>query len=122
MRAHGTAFSRCLVLLLLTAFTSSAAAGELQDDLKARRARLIAQLGPDTMASLWSAAPKTYSNDVEYEFRQDADLYYLTGIDQEDTALVLLPGAGAASEVRFVLPRGPAREHRAGRRLGRVVA
>src|SRR5215208_4721394 len=91
-----------------------AAAGPLQDDLAARRARLAQKLGPDTMLVLQSPPSRVYSNDVDYAFRQDSNLYYLTGIDQEDTALVLLPGL----EVLFTLPRDAAREHREGRRLG----
>ena len=35
---------------------------------------------------------RIYSNDVDYEFRQDSNLYYLTGIDQPNTILVLMPG------------------------------
>lgn len=106
----------CLVLLF-AAFASFAAAGEWQDDLKGRRARLMAQLGPDTMAVLWSAVPKTYSNDVDYEFRQDADLYYLTGIDQEDTALILMPGNQTQKDILFVREPDARREHNRGHTL-----
>jgi hypothetical protein len=76
---------RALVLLLVaTAATTAttATAGELQDGLQARRGRLLERLGPEAMAVLWSAAPKVYSRDVDYEFRHDSDLEHLTGIDQ----------------------------------------
>jgi Xaa-Pro aminopeptidase len=105
-------------VLALTLLPGLAAAGELQDELAARRSRLAQRLGPDTMLVLKSAPARVYSNDVDYDFRQDSNLYYLTGIDQEDTALVLLPGL----EVLFTLPRDPAREHREGRRLSRDEA
>ena len=53
----------------------------------------MAKLGNGTMAILWSAPARVYSRDVDYEYRQDSDLLYLTGIEQPDTMLVLLPGS-----------------------------
>jgi Xaa-Pro aminopeptidase len=111
--------TRTLVLLLLS---TGAAAGELQDDLQARRARLMERLGPDAMAVLWSAPPKVYSRDVDYEFRQDSDLHYLTGIDQEGTVLVLMPGNRSAKEILFVLPADPRREQWQGHLLTKEEA
>jgi hypothetical protein len=89
-------------------------AGPLQDDLAARRARLMEQLGADTLAIVWSAPPREYSLDVDYEYRQDSHLLYLTGITQPDSILVLIPGAKSAREVLFVRQPNPAREHREG--------
>ncbi len=43
------------------------------------------KLGPDAMAIFWSAPTRVYSPDVDYEYRQDSNLLYLTGIEQEDT-------------------------------------
>src|SRR3712207_7948439 len=88
-----------------------AAAGPLQDDLKARRARAMERLGPDALAIFWSAPERVYSTDVNYEYRQDSNLLYLTGIDQEDTILVLMPGNPARKEVLFVREADPRREH-----------
>ena len=80
----------CVLLLVLVPLT--ALAGPLQDDLKARRARAMERLGPDAVAIFWSAPARVYSADVNYEYRQDSNLLYLTGIDQEETILVLMPG------------------------------
>jgi Xaa-Pro aminopeptidase len=103
------------VLLLLVSVTlvsaGPAAAGEFQDDLAARRARVMERLTPGTMLILWSAPVKVYSHDVDYEFRQDSNLYYLTGIDQPETILVLMPGNERRREIVFVSPRDPVREH-----------
>ena len=68
------------VVLLLCLAPSAATAGPLQDDLAARRARLLDRLGPDAMAIFWSAPERTFSMDVQYEYRQDSNLLYLTGI------------------------------------------
>lgn len=89
----------------------TARAGELQEDLKARRARAMERLGPDALAIFWSAPPRVYSNDVNYEYRQDSNLLYLTGIDQEDTILVLMPGNETRKEILFVREADARREH-----------
>jgi Xaa-Pro aminopeptidase len=107
---------RALTLTLLCA-AAGARAGELQDDLKARRQRVMEALGPETMFLQFSAPVRTYSLDVEYEYRQDSDLLYLTGIDQEDTVLVLLPGNKTKKEILFVSDADPRREHRQGHLL-----
>lgn len=105
-------FSRIpLVVLCLVAIARIAAAGPLQDDLTARRARAMDKLGPDTIAIFWSAPERVYSNDVNYEYRQDSNLLYLTGIDQQDTILVLMPGNAARREVLFVREADARREH-----------
>ena len=100
-----------LSLYALLAVASTAAAGPLQDDLKARRARALERLPADALAILWSAPERVYSTDVSYEYRQDSNLLYLTGIDQEDTILVLMPGNAARREVLFVREADPRREH-----------
>src|SRR5436190_3732262 len=100
-----------LVVALTIAAAVSALASELSDDLKARRARVMSALGPDAMLVVWSSPPKVYSRDIDYEYRQDSNLYYLTGITQEDTILVLMPGNETRREVLFVKARNPLREH-----------
>ena len=107
-----------LVLLVAAASTAS----EFSDDLVARRARLMERLGPDTILVLLSAPARVYSGDVDYEYRQDSNLYYLTGITQEDTALVLLPGNPTRREVLFIKDQNPEREHWTGRLLSRDEA
>ena len=93
------------------AVAAAAAAGPLQDDLAARRARLMERLGPDALAIVWSAPTKVYSLDVDYEFRQDSNLLYLTGMTQEGAILVLMPGNKTRKEILFVREPNPRREH-----------
>lgn len=97
----------CLCLLA----PAMAVAGPLQDDLKARRARAMKALGPDALAIFWSAPSRVYSLDVDYEYRQDSNLFYLTGIDQEETILVLMPGNETRKEILFVRAADARREH-----------
>jgi Xaa-Pro aminopeptidase len=109
----------CVVLtLVLSAVVATAVrASELSDDLKARRARAMERLGPDALLILWSAAPQRYSLDIDYEYRQDSNLYYLTGITQDETILVLMPGNATRREILFIKDRNPVREHWTGRVL-----
>jgi Xaa-Pro aminopeptidase len=105
----GTSFRAVALACLLLAVP--AAAGPLQDDLKARRARLMEQLGPEALAVFWSAPTRVYSHDVDYEYRQDSSFLYLTGIDQEETILVLMPGNRTRREILFIREANPRREH-----------
>jgi Xaa-Pro aminopeptidase len=106
-----------LAIAVALTFVRIASAGPLQEDLKARRARAMDKLGPDTVAVFWSAPPRVYSNDVNYEYRQDSNLLYLAGIDQEDTILVLMPGNKSKKEILFVREADARREHWQGHSL-----
>jgi Xaa-Pro aminopeptidase len=111
-----------LAVLLFASVPFAAHAGELQDDLKARRARVMEKIGPEAVAILWSAPPRLYSLDVEYEYRQDSNLLYLTGLTQEDTILLLMPSAKTKKEVLFVREPNPRREHWNGHTLTKQEA
>jgi Xaa-Pro aminopeptidase len=103
--------SLLLTLSLLLTGVQALVAGPLQDDLKARRARFMARLTSDTLAIVWSAPPRVYSADVDYEYRQDSNLLYLTAVEQPDTILVLMPGNKTQREILFVSEPDPRREH-----------
>lgn len=114
MIGHGVfAWTRRVVAAWVVAgFTAGFAyAGEYQDDLKARRAALMQSLDAGSIFIAWSAPEKVYSTDVNYEYRQDSNLLYLTGLAQEGTILVLMPGAATKKEVIFVREPNPRREH-----------
>ncbi len=99
-----------------------AVAGELQDDLRARRARVMGALGPESVLVHRSAPARVYSRDVDYEYRQDSDILYLTGIDQAGSTLVLLPGNKTKKSILFVSDADPRREHREGHLLTKSEA
>jgi Xaa-Pro aminopeptidase len=114
VKLHRRTWVAALCLVLLAA---GAAASEIADDLKVRRARLMDRLGPESMAVVWSAPAARYSLDIDYEYRQDSNLYYLTGLTQDETVLVLMPGNVGRREILFIKERNPAREHWTGHRL-----
>jgi len=86
-------------------------------DLAARRSKVIDALGPETVLVAWSAPTRVYSADVDYEYRQDSNFFYLTGIEQEDTILVLIPGANTRKAVLFTREPDARREHWEGHTL-----
>lgn len=55
------------------------------------RKKFCARLPPDSLAVFMSNDQMPRSADGQYMFRQDSDIFYLTGIDQEDSVLLLYP-------------------------------
>lgn len=82
-----------------------------------RRARLLSAIHPGVLV-LFSTPTAVRNNDVEHEYRQSSDLFYLTGFDEPDTVLVLSSVAEKDRLVLFVRPRDPERETWDGRRAG----
>ena len=83
-----------------------------------RRRRLLEQMGDKTAALFFSAPEAVRSNDSHFDFRQNSDLYYLTGFDEPESALLLLPGHDKHEVVMFVRKRDKDREIWDGPRAG----
>ncbi len=85
---------------------------ERRGELAARRARVAAAMGANKMLVLFAAEPRIYTNDVDYEYRQENNFYYLTNLRQEDARLVIFTtSANLAPTIILFLPRrNPARE------------
>ncbi|MDQ1558085.1 MAG: Xaa-Pro aminopeptidase, partial [Pyrinomonadaceae bacterium] len=79
-------------------------------ELAARRARVANETGKQSLVVLFSGEPRVYTNDVDYEFRQENNLYYLTGLAQQRATLVLVPGHTTTREILFIPRRNPAAE------------
>ncbi|MBD0326538.1 MAG: aminopeptidase P N-terminal domain-containing protein, partial [Pyrinomonadaceae bacterium] len=79
-------------------------------ELTNRRQRVAQKIGPEGMLVLFSTEPRVYTNDVDYEFRQENNLYYLTNLNQKGATLVLMPGNPQLPEVLFLPRRDPAAE------------
>ncbi len=83
-----------------------------------RRRALMDRLGPNA-AAVFAAAPLAVrSNDVEYPYRPDNDVLYLTGFEEPEAVCLLLPGDAEEEFVLFVRPRDAERETWTGRRAG----
>ena len=79
-------------------------------DLAARRHAAMEQVGEKGILILYAAEPRNYAGDVDWPYRQENDFFYLTGIPEPGSALVLLPGAAKFREILFMPPSNPARE------------
>ena len=78
----------------------------------------MAQMEPDSIAIVPAATEQVRNRDTEYAFRQDSDFYYLTGFDEPDAVLVLLPGRRHGQYILFCRDRDPAMELWNGYRAG----
>jgi Xaa-Pro aminopeptidase len=90
---------------------------ETQAAHRHRRDRLMEKLGQGT-AIFRSAPLAVMHNDVEYNFRQDSDFYYLTGFNEPDAVAVLAPHHDEHRYILFVQPKDPERETWTGYRVG----
>ncbi len=79
-------------------------------ELADRRKHVAEAIGPKAVLVLFSAEPRVYTNDVNYPFRQENNLYYLTNLNQGRATLVLMPGNVATPEILFLPRRNPAAE------------
>ena len=76
----------------------------------------MAVASPSAVAVIPSAPVFVRNNDVEHEYRQDSDLFYLTGFDEPDSVAVL--DALTRTLTLFVRPRDRDREVWDGPRAG----
>jgi Xaa-Pro aminopeptidase len=76
----------------------------------------MAKGGSPAVAVFPSAPVYTRNNDVEHEYRQDSDLFYLTGFAEPHSVLVM--DATDRTSTLFVRPRDPEREIWDGPRAG----
>ena len=65
-----------------------------------------------------SALPALRTHDVEYQYRQDSNFYYLTGFEEPGSICVLAPDHPEHRYVLFVNPRDPEQEVWTGKRMG----
>ncbi len=86
-------------------------------ELRTRRLEVMKRMGERGVMTLFSAEPRVYANDTDYHYRQENNLYYLTGIKQHGATLVLLPSARRTREILFMPERNPLFETWNGRML-----
>jgi Xaa-Pro aminopeptidase len=81
-----------------------------------RRRKTIESMGEGVLV-LFSAPVHLRNNDVEHEYRQDSDFYYLTGFEEPESVVVLTANAERPF-VLFVRQRDETRETWDGERVG----
>lgn len=94
---------------------------------KERREQFRALMPPNSVAIFFSNPVQNRSNDVDYKFHQDPNLYYLSGYTEPNGILVLFSepqfnDGGQYKEILFVQARDPKLEQWTGYRLGTMGA
>ena len=83
-----------------------------------RRRALMAQMEPNSIAILPAAKEKLRSRDTDYIYRQDSDVLYLTGFEEPESVVVLIPGREHGEFVMFCRERNKEKEIWDGHRYG----
>ena len=101
---------RWIVLLLLSA---TAVAQPLQLDMKVfaeRRQAFMSRMKPRSAAIFVSAPACVRNRDVEHEYRQESNFYYLSGFEEPGTILLLVRSPANSRYILFVQERDPRTE------------
>lgn len=91
-------------LLSLLLASSVSAQTVTPAEYQTRRDELARVIGPNGVFIALSPEPVTRNGSVEWPFRQDDDLKYLTGIDEPETALVIVPSEPQWRDLIFTRP------------------
>ncbi|MCJ8282703.1 MAG: Xaa-Pro aminopeptidase, partial [Rivularia sp. ALOHA_DT_140] len=76
----------------------------MQAEYRQRRDALMSKIGSGT-AVFRSAPMAVMHNDVEYNYRQDSDFFYLTGFNEPEAVAVLAPHHEEHKFILFVQPK-----------------
>ena len=78
----------------------------------ARRAAVLAQMAPGSVAILATAPEVPRNSDCDYPYRHDSAFYYLTGFTEPDSAVALVAGSstGPARAILFCRAKNTERE------------
>src|SRR3954466_7400624 len=90
---------------------------------KGRRAALRDKMPGNSIAVLFANPERNRANDVDYEYHQDPNFYYLTGFNEPNSVLVIYKDAvilngNKVNEILYVPERDKADEIWNGRRAG----
>jgi Xaa-Pro aminopeptidase len=83
---------------------------ERHNELAERRKKVANSMADNSILIMFSADSKIYTNDVDYHYRQENNLYYLTALRQNGAMLVMMKNSGKVSEFLFLPKRNPQAE------------
>ncbi|MFI5453624.1 aminopeptidase P N-terminal domain-containing protein [Pedobacter sp. UC225_61] len=122
---------KLLTLLFMVCVAQTTFAQDLEPtdyfskDFHAQRREALRKIMPDSSVMVVFAYPtRTFSNDVDYLYHQNPDLYYFSGYKEPDAVLFIFKEAqtddkgNAYKELFFVQKRNAQQESWTGRRLG----
>jgi Xaa-Pro aminopeptidase len=79
-------------------------------ELARRRSEVAKQMADKSMLILFSTEPRLYTNDVNYVYRQENNLYYLTNLKQNDATFLMTKNGQDVKEYLFIPKRNPSQE------------
>jgi Xaa-Pro aminopeptidase len=80
---------------------------ERHTELANRRQNVFAEMADNSIMIMFSTEPKIYTGDVDFMYRQENNLYYLTNLRQPNATLVLIKNGKATHEILFLPKRNP---------------
>ncbi len=83
-----------------------------------RRKTLLKTFRSGSLALVCASEPKIRSNDTEFPYRQNSNFYYLTGMKEERSALLMIKKKKKTRTILFVQSKNPQRELWSGKVLG----
>ena len=89
----------------------------LANEYEERRQAYLDKAAEDSVTILFSGVAKKKSYDEDYPFEVNRNFFYLTGIEQEDSILLLVKSEGEKREYLFVSPFDETKEKWYGKRL-----
>ncbi len=75
-----------------------------------RRHHLMELMGEQTIAVLPASTVKVRNKDVDFQYRQDSDFFYLSGFNEPNAVLAIIPGREQGESVLFCKERDPEME------------
>ena len=87
-------------------------------EFQTRRQQVMRMIEDHSMIIIPSAPLRNRSRDIAYRFRQDSDFYYLTGFNEPNSLLVLVPGRPEGEFILFCQERDKIKEQWEGKRSG----
>ncbi len=91
-------------------------------EFQQRRRDLMNHMEPNSIAILASSNGILRNGDSEFRFRQNSDMYYLSGFAEAQSVLVLVPGREQGQCLLFCQEKDPLKELWNGKLLGPEVA
>jgi|WetSurMetagenome_2_1015567.scaffolds.fasta_scaffold04977_5 Xaa-Pro aminopeptidase len=89
-----------------------------QETFAQRRQRLMAAMLPNSIAIIFNAPLKQRNADVFYPYRPDSDFYYLSGFEEPNALMVLLPQRENGEYLLFCQEKNFEEEQIFGERVG----
>lgn len=93
-----------------------------QKEFQQRRQDLMNHMEPNSIAIVQAAPSVLRNGDTEFRYRQSSDLYYLTGLNEAQAVLVLIPGREQGQCLLFCQEKDPLKELWNGKLLGPEAA